>query len=295
MSPALKLPSWFKQEIPDAVSLDRMHLLSEAKVNTVCQKAHCPNLSRCFKNRELTFMILGDTCTRNCRFCAVSKSEGRALLTLDIDETNRIAQTIKELRLNYVVITSVARDDLPDGGASHFAQAIKLIHESGQDIGVEVLIPDFLGDFSSIEVIVNARPIVVAHNLETVRRLSPELRPQADYQRSLNILRIIKEIDSAMITKSSLMLGLGENEEEIVATMEDLRSVNCDTLTLGQYLIPSSRHYPVKEFISVGQFIRYRDIAIELGFKAVLSGPLVRSSYQAKELYEEVKNVKEAQ
>lgn len=292
MSPVLELPSWFKRKIPDAITLNRIQLLSQARVNTVCQEARCPNLSHCFKNRQLTFMILGDTCTRNCRFCAVNKAGQRPLIAFDIDEADRIAQTVKELDLDYAVITSVTRDDLADGGAGHFVRTIKAIRGINENINIEILIPDFSGNFSCLKTIIESHPAVVAHNLETVRRLSKELRPQADYRRSLNVLKTIKEINIAMLTKSSLILGLGETEQEVMDTMQDLLSVQCDILTLGQYLSPTPGHYPVKEFISIGQFIRYRDIAIELGFKAVLSGPLVRGSYQAKELYEEAGRVK---
>ncbi len=289
MSPALaeqRLPSWFKQQIPDTATLDRLELLSRIKVNTVCKEAHCPNLSRCFKNRQLTFMILGDTCTRNCRFCAVKNSQ-RPPIAVDIDEAGRIAQTVKDLDLDYAVITSVTRDDLPDRGAGHFVKVIKAIQGINENIRIEILIPDFSGSHSLLETVVRADPAVIAHNLETVRRLSGELRPQADYSRSLNVLKTIKEINPGMLTKSSLILGLGETGQEVMDTLRDLVSVKCDILTLGQYLSPSPGHYPVNEFIGIGQFIRYRDIAIELGFKAVLSGPLVRSSYQAKELYGE--------
>lgn len=287
MNPVLELPSWFKQEIPDSATLNRIRLLSESKINTVCQQAHCPNLSRCFKNRQLTFMILGDTCTRNCRFCTVKKTDEKSLVAFDIDEADRIARTVKELDLDYAVITSVTRDDIPDGGAKHFIKTIKSIQSINENIKIEILIPDFSGNPFLLETIVRASPTVIAHNLETVRRLSGELRPQADYLRSLNVLKTIKEINASMVTKSSLMLGLGESEQEVIGAMEDLSGVGCDILTLGQYLAPSPGHYPVKEFISAGQFIKYRNIAVELGFKAVLSGPLVRSSYKARELYGE--------
>lgn len=283
----IRLPSWFRQEIPGDAALCRMRRLSGFKINTVCKEAKCPNLSYCFKNGELTFMILGDTCTRNCRFCGVKKAVGVKRLSVDSDEPKRIALAVKELGINYAVITSVTRDDLEDGGAGQFAEAIKLIREVSPGIKVEALIPDFQGKASSLNQVLNARPTVVAHNIETVSRLYPELRPEADYRVSLNLLSKIKELSAGTNTKSSLILGLGETEPEVIATMEDLRYNGCDILTLGQYLAPSVRHFPVKEFISIGQFMEYKRIGVNLGFKAVLSGPLVRSSYRAEEVYKE--------
>lgn len=285
-----KLPSWFKQEIPQDLALSRMRLLSEFKVNTVCKHANCPNLSYCFRNCRLTFMILGDICTRNCRFCAVKKSSTKPL-TLDLDEPQRIAEVVKELGLNYVVITAVTRDDLEDGGAGIFAKTVELIHSLDRNIKVEVLIPDFLGNLNSLKTLVDASPSVVAHNIETVRRLYMELRPQANYALSLEVLHKIKELKPSLITKSSLMLGLGEQDLEVIETMNDLRHANCDILTLGQYLAPSINHYPIKEFIDIEGFEKYRQIAMALGFKAVVSGPLVRSSYRAEEVFSEVANV----
>ena len=276
----IKLPTWFRQEIPNETTQELTQLLTKSCVHTVCQQARCPNINHCFKNKRFTFMILGDTCTRNCRFCAVTKSANKNL-ALDEDEPYRISQLVKRLDLDYVVITSVTRDDLVDGGAAIFAKTIELIHKINEDIKVEVLIPDFRGKIQSIESVLNAAPFVVAHNIETVKRLYPDLRPQADYELSLGILRKIKELKPRILTKSSLMLGLGETEKEVIAAMRDLRSNRCDILTLGQYLVPSPEHYPIKEFISIEQFKEYKDIGMALGFKFVLSGPLVRSSYHA--------------
>jgi lipoic acid synthetase len=284
------LPAWFKQEIPDSAILELAHVLSGRKVNTVCQSAACPNLGRCFKNRELTFMILGNICTRNCRFCAVHKSPGE-VLGIDESEPERISQVVRELGIGYAVITSVTRDDLADGGAQHFVKVIDAIRTIDKGIKVEVLIPDFSANQRSIEKIISVEPSVMAHNLETVKRLCKELRPSSGYGRSLGVLKTIKDVNPEMITKSSLMLGLGEFEKEVIGAMEDLRRVKCDIITLGQYLAPSVLHYPVKEFIDIGQFTKYRDIARGLGFKAVLSEPLARSSYNAEVLYKEITHV----
>jgi lipoic acid synthetase len=205
---------------------------------------------------------------------------------VDLDEPFRIAEMVKELGLNYVVITSVSRDDLADGGASVFAKTIELIHCLKREIKAEALIPDFSGDVTCLKKIIDAGPAVIAHNLETVKRLYPEVRPKANYSLSLELLRKIKELNSSLITKSSLILGMGEKETEVIATLQDLSAVNCDILTLGQYLAPSKEHYPVKEFINPEQFIRYRQIGLDLGFKGVFSGPKMRSSYCAQEMYD---------
>jgi lipoic acid synthetase len=229
-------------------------------------------------------MILGDICTRNCKFCGVEKSNTQ-LLDFDLDEPGRIAGVVGKLGLKYVVLTSVTRDDLEDGGASIFARTIELIHGLDKGIKVEVLIPDFKGRIDSVKRVLDAHPQVTAHNIETVKRLYAEIRPKANYELSLGVLREIKGVSLAAITKSSLMLGLGEREEEVKLTMRDLRGADCDIITLGQYLAPSQNHYPVQEFISPEKFRYYKQMGIALGFKAVLSGPLVRSSYRAEEVY----------
>ena len=280
-----KLPAWFKQPIPDKGTLS---WATEFGIHTVCQEARCPNLGECFKNSRLTFMILGGICTRNCRFCAVEKRDIQPL-AFDAAEPWRVAQAVKELGLRYVIITAVTRDDLADGGAGQFAQTLELIHQIDREIKVEVLIPDFQGRTTSLQRLLAAQPAVVAHNLETPRRLYQQVRPKADYALSLGLLGRIKRLQPSVITKSSLILGLGENEPEVIATMQDLRRSQCDILTLGQYLAPSFRHYPVKEFISEEQFHKFKEIGLTLGFLAVLSGPRVRSSYQAEELYRELK------
>lgn len=279
-----RLPEWFRQEIPSQDVFPQLGLLSSLGLHTVCQEAHCPNLSSCFSSNKLTFLILGNTCTRKCRFCAVDKTVA-GKLPLDLEEPARLAAAVRQLELKYVVITSVTRDDLADGGSGIFAQAINLLRALGQGIKIEVLIPDLQGKVGSLKTITDAMPDILAHNLETVPRLYPDLRPQANYETSLGILKKAKLLKPNITTKSSLMLGLGERQEEVVAVMRDLRYNQCDILSLGQYLSPSLKHYPVKEFILPEQFRRYKEVALGLRFKAVVSAPLARSSYQAEEAY----------
>jgi lipoic acid synthetase len=282
-----RLPAWFRQELPNSIALKRLRLLCEFKINTVCKEANCPNLGECFKNSRLTFMILGNTCTRNCRFCAVEK-KGDGNLKIDLDEPTRIAAFVKRLRLRYAVITSVTRQDLADGGAAVFAKTVELVRAVNSSIKIEILIPDFCGSISSIKTVVDAGADVVGHNIETVKRLHKELKPEANYETSLEVLAKIKTLKPFLVTKSSLLLGLGESEEEVIETMSDLRDRRCDILILGQYLAPSVHHYPVKEFINLGQFQRYRQIGISLGFKEIVSTPIARSSYRAEEVYYQV-------
>ena len=282
----LKLPGWFKQEIPGQETLKIRDSISGLGVHTVCREAACPNMTKCFNDRELTFMILGDTCTRTCSFCAVKKKRNYSG-ALDRDEPRKIADAVRLLGLKYTVITSVTRDDLVDGGSCVFAEVIRLIKSHNINTKVEVLVPDFSGNTESIKEILSAKPDVLAHNIETVNRLYNELRPEADYMRSLGLLSKSKELDKNVVTKSSIMVGLGETEEEIIKTMEDLRNSFCDILTLGQYLAPSKEHYPVREFVSVARFEKYREFGIHLGFKAVLSMPLARSSYKAEKIFQE--------
>jgi lipoic acid synthetase len=280
------LPGWFRQELPDNKARGLMHLFSQSGARTVCREAKCPNLNYCFRNNKATFMILGDTCTRNCRFCGVNKAEGEVFSSTS--EPSLISELVKRLGMKYVVITSVSRDDLTDAGAGEFAATIKSIRETNREVKIEVLIPDFQGNISSLRCVLDAGPDVLGHNLETVRRLYRDLRPQADYQRSLGVLKAVKELRPEINSKSSLMLGLGEREEEVLEAMRGLREVDCDMLTLGQYLAPSADHYPVKEFIPLEQFCKYRDKAIALGFKSVASAPLVRSSFKAEETFKEL-------
>jgi lipoic acid synthetase len=281
-----RLPLWFKQRIPDAAALNTMRLVQAAAVNTVCREARCPNSNSCFSQKQLTFMILGDTCTRNCRFCKVKKA-GDKFLSVDENEPARISRMVEELGLKYIVITSVTRDDLLDGGAGQFVKTIKAIRKLDRGIKIEVLIPDFGGDISCLKSLLDAGPDVIAHNIETVPGLYKDLRPQADYSRSLEVLLNLKLLKPLSLTKSSIMLGLGESPNEVIRTMKDLAQSKCDILTLGQYLAPSPEQVAVKEFILPEQFDRYKDLALALGFKAVFSGPLVRSSYKAEEIFKE--------
>ncbi len=275
-------PDWLIKPLPQGERLVEVgRVLSRLRLHTVCQSALCPNLGECFSRRTATFMIMGNICTRNCRFCAVEKGKPTPL---DPDEPARIAAAAQELQLLHVVVTSVTRDDLPDGGADHFARTIAAIREVNPKATVEVLIPDFRGSPAAIEVVVRARPDIINHNLETIPRLYGQVRPRADYQRSLEILRAVKELNQAIWTKSGMMLGLGETNEEVLEVMKDLRRVDCDLLTLGQYLSPSSEHLPVTRFIHPDEFGELAAQGRKLGFGGVASGPFVRSSYRADEL-----------
>lgn len=279
-----RLPLWFRQELPGGQTLEKIRLLSKYNIHTVCQEAKCPNLARCFNKSRLTFLILGNICTRNCKFCAVTKVSQNKL-SLDRDEPYRISRIVRELGLKYVVVTSVTRDDLIDGGAAVFAKTTELIRRQDKSVEIELLIPDFCGKYDSLKTVVIGAASVIGHNIETVSRLYKELRPQADYNRSLSVLAKIKDLKPGITTKSSIMLGLAETEEEVIRAMQDLKRANCDILVLGQYLAPSKDSYPVREFISLEQFERYRRVAEGLGFRGVLSGPKVRSSYLAEETY----------
>jgi len=275
-------PKWIRRKAPDPVSLAKMkELLDGLQLHTVCESAHCPNQGECFGHGVATFMILGDVCTRNCTFCAVTHGQPAPL---DANEPQRVAEAAKRLGLQHVVVTSVTRDDLHDGGATHFAKTIHSLRKILPDATVEVLVPDFGGLAEAIEVVIRAKPTVFNHNLETVPRLYPSVRPQADYRVSLQILSKTKELDSTIITKSGLMLGLGESREEVLETMQDLRQVNCDVLTLGQYLRPSPNHFPVARFLEPREFDELRIKGIEMGFHSVVSGPFVRSSYRAQDV-----------
>jgi lipoic acid synthetase len=278
-----RLPPWLKQGIPDASVYNTANNIHKLKLNTVCLEAMCPNINDCFRVRQATFMILGRSCTRTCGFCNISGAQ-KLFRQASSDEPRRIIEAVKALELKYVVITSVTRDDLSDGGARQFVKTIESIRAYDESIKVEVLIPDFNGSLENLNSVVKAEPFVLAHNLETVSRLYSMIRPQADYERSLFLLKKAKEFSGTIITKSSLMLGLGEREEEVVATLKDLRGSDCDIVTLGQYLSPSSNHYPVKEFVPPEQFRKYEVIALGSGFKRVLSSPKARSSYHAEDL-----------
>lgn len=282
-------PDWLLKPLPQGKYLVEVgRVLSRLKLHTVCQSALCPNLGECFSRRTATFMVMGNICTRNCRFCAVEKGKAKPL---EPSEPARIARAAKDLQLLHVVVTSVTRDDLPDGGANHFAQTIAAIREVDQKATVEVLIPDFGGSQEAIEVVVRAKPDIINHNLETVPRLYKKVRPKADYQRSLKILKLVKELNRDIFTKSGMMLGLGETEEEILAVMKDLCQVNCDFLTLGQYLRPSEKHLPVARFIPPEEFQHIAAKGRGIGFRGIASGPFVRSSYRAGELFKQGKEL----
>ncbi len=282
-----RLPSWLTQRAPDpSILVEMKALLDGLSLHTVCEAAHCPNQGECFSKGTATFLIMGDICTRNCRFCAVGKGTP---LPLDPDEPLNVARAVKRLKLRHIVITSVTRDDLPDGGAAHFSRTVNAIRQSNPETTIEVLIPDFQGSLDSLRIVVESTPQIINHNLETVPRLYPEVRPKADYHRSLNILRMVKSMDRRIATKSGLMLGLGEHYDEVVAVMEHLREADCDILTLGQYLCPSPEHRGVSEYISPERFNEYKAIAQQLGFKAVASAPFVRSSFNAFGLFEQMR------
>jgi lipoic acid synthetase len=282
LKPRPRLPEWLRITLPTSDSFARTRgLLDELKLHTVCESAKCPNHWECWSKGTATFMIAGDRCTRACGFCAVSTAKP---LALEADEPARVAEATRRMKLKHVVITAVARDDLQDGGAEHFRQTIEKVRELNPGIVIEVLVPDFLDNEAAIENVLVANPHIYNHNLETVRRLTPSVRHRATYDRSLSVLKKVKEKRGDTIyTKSGIMLGLGEREEEIVTAMQDLRASNCDILTLGQYLQPSLKHLPVQEFISPEKFAEYKVAAEEMGFVHVASGPMVRSSYHADE------------
>lgn len=285
---ARPFPEWLKVRVPDDATAHRTRkILEDLGLNTVCHHAVCPNLGHCFARSTATFLIMGDTCTRNCRFCAVGK--GRPA-PLDDTEPDRVAEAAKALGLKHVVVTSVTRDDIPDGGAEHFAKTVKAIKAKVPGATVEVLTPDFLGSVESIYTVVDSGPDVYNHNLETVPDLYERVRPKADYRRSLEVLRTAKARARArgqrMFTKSGLMLGLGETEEQVIKVMEDLRAAECDVLTLGQYLRPSKDHLPVVEYVHPDRFVALGEKARAMGFLHVASAPLVRSSFHADEFQE---------
>jgi lipoic acid synthetase len=283
-----RLPSWFRQPPVDPEAMVLVEgLLNRLSLHTICESAHCPNAGDCFSRKTATFLILGNICTRNCSFCAVAK--GRPL-AVDDEEPEHLLAALEKLGLRYVVITSVTRDDLDDGGASHFARTVRLIHQRRPGTLVEVLIPDFRGSFKALRVVAEARPEVINHNVETVPRLYPRVRAMADYRRSVELLSRVKDLEPGVATKSGLMLGLGETREEVVEVMKELREARCDLLTLGQYLPPSEQHYPLSRFVTPEEFSELAATGRELGFAEVASAPLVRSSFKAAELYAKARN-----
>lgn len=282
-SPAVarpRLPSWLKVPLPTSSAFTRTRLLlTDLKLHTVCESAKCPNHWECWSRGTATFMIAGDRCTRACGFCAVDTAKP---LPLEVDEPERVAEATRRMALTHVVITAVARDDLPDGGAAHFQKTIKAVRAANPGIAIEVLVPDFLDRDWALDLVLAAEPEVFNHNLETVRRLTPEVRHRATYDRSLTVLRKARErAGRPLYTKSGLMLGLGETRDEVLEAMRDLRAAKVDILTLGQYLQPTLKHLPVREFVSPETFAELQRAGEDLGFVHVASGPLVRSSYHA--------------
>lgn len=273
-------PMWLKARLPGGPNYLRLKALSkELRLHTVCEEAHCPNIGECWGAGTLTFMILGRVCTRNCGFCAVTFGKPPAY---DREEPDRVAKAVGRLGLAHVVVTSVARDDLPDGGAEIFAETIRKIREHDPKVGIEVLIPDFRGSRPCLATVIAARPDVLNHNIETVARLQTVVRPSARYERSLSVLRMAKELAGGVLTKSGIMLGLGEDWAEIVQTMADLRRVECDILTIGQYLRPSPQHFPLMKYYAPEEFADLKRIGLGMRFRHVEAGALVRSSYHAE-------------
>ena len=278
-------PRWLTVEPPDGETYrDLKGLFHRLNLHTVCEEAHCPNVHECWGGGTATLMLMGDVCSRACRFCMVTP--GKPQGAIDELEPENVAFALSQMGLPYVVLTSVDRDDLPDGGASHFARTIRLVKEKNPQTLVEVLIPDFQGDLPDLRKVVEARPDVIAHNIETTMTLTGRVRdPRASYWQSLSVLRNVKKLDPRIFTKSSIMVGLGESEEEVTQAMTHLRLAGVDFLTVGQYLRPSARHIRVEEYVPPDRFERYRSIGERLGFLYVASGPLVRSSYRAGELF----------
>jgi lipoic acid synthetase len=278
-APPRRLPPWLRARSGHWEKVHGMKaLLHGSGLHTVCEEARCPNQGECWTRGTATFMLLGDTCTRSCGFCAVATGRPDPL---DPDEPRRVAETSRRLGLGFVVVTSVNRDDLPDGGAAHFAATVRAIYATNPGARVEVLVPDFKGDPDAVQTVVASRPTVFNHNLETVERLTRQVRVQARYARSLEVLRLAK-VQGQPLTKTGIMLGLGEREEEVLDLFRDARAAGCDILTIGQYLQPTKQHLPVVEFVHPDRFRAYEEAAYALGFRAVYAGPLVRSSYHAE-------------
>jgi lipoyl synthase len=278
-------PEWLRIKIQGGDNKRQVEeTLRKLSLHTVCEEAMCPNIMECFGKKTATFMILGRTCTRTCRFCNVEKGETEKV---DNNEPANIALATKELGLKHVVITSVTRDDLPDGGASQFVNTINHLRNNNSSLIIEVLIPDLKGEIDPLKDIISAKPDIINHNIETVPSLYKVVRPQADYQRSLKVIENVKKYNSTIYTKSGIMLGLGENEKEVLGALDDLKKSGCDFLTIGQYLAPSKNHYPVIEYIHPDIFKKYKDYADESGFKFTASGPFVRSSYNAENVFKQ--------
>lgn len=285
--PSRRKPEWLKIRAPGGENYTVLKRRARnLKLATVCEEAQCPNIGECWGGGTATFMLMGDTCTRGCRFCAVNTAKHPP--ALDAEEPDNVAEAVAAMGLGYVVLTSVNRDELPDGGAAHLARCLHAIHEASPDTLLEMLSPDFMGDEDALRALLGAPLAVLAHNVETVERLTTAVRdPRAGYRQSLDVLENVKRFDPNLLTKSSIMLGLGESDNEVLQTLRDLRECSVDIVTLGQYLRPSRKHLPVVEYVHPASFDRYAAAARELGFGYVASGPLVRSSYRAGELYVE--------
>ncbi len=276
----IKRPDWLKVRIPQGQNFSGIKTIIEKhKLHTVCSEARCPNIGECWDSGTATFMILGDICTRSCGFCAVKTGMPKEV---DAQEPLRVAEAVKMMKIKYAVVTSVNRDELFDGGATIFAETVRQIRNLNPDCKIEVLIPDFKGDELALNILLDSFPDVLNHNIETVPRLYPIVRPQAKYERSLQLLTRAKK--RGFLTKSGLMVGLGENDEEIIDVLKDLKNAGCDIVTIGQYLQPTKEHLPVKRFVDPDQFKKYEEFGISLGFLQIESGPLVRSSYQAEKV-----------
>lgn len=273
-------PEWLRTKINRESVAEVANLMKDLSLNTVCKEANCPNLGECYKKRTATFMILGSQCSRNCKFCNVKNGIPERV---DEREPQRVSEAVAKLGLKYVVVTSVTRDDLPDEGAGHFAATIRTVKEQNPGVRVEVLIPDMHAKPENLDIVLQAGPDVLNHNMETIARLYPTVRPEADYQRSLQVLRYSKENYPHISTKTGIMVGLGEKEDEVLQLMDDVLAVHCDIMTIGQYLRPSKDHLPIVEYVKPEQFERYRRLGVEKGFRYIASSPLVRSSYRASE------------
>ena len=291
ISPIKKKPSWIRTKILDSQNLFKVkEIINKKKLYTVCQEASCPNISECWSKKHATFMIMGDTCTRACAFCNVKTGKPTHLNLL---EPRKIAEATRELNLKHVVITSVDRDDLKDGGAEHFSKVIFETRNMNPQTTIEVLTPDFLRKGNAYKIVVNAKPDVFNHNIETVPSLYLKVRPGSRYFASVNLLKSVKDLDKNIFTKSGIMLGLGETKDEVLQVMDDLLSANVDFLTIGQYLQPSAKHYPLARYVHPDEFAEFKSIALSKGFLIVASSPLTRSSYHADEDFSKMKKLRE--
>lgn len=283
----IKKPDWLKVKLPPQAEYTRVQsMMDNLKLHTVCQEANCPNLGECFFKGTATFMIMGDYCTRRCRFCVVSKGSPASL---DPDEPLHVAEAVQNLKLKHAVVTSVTRDDLDDNGSSHYVKTIKAIKELNPHTTVEVLIPDFQGSDDDLLSVLDAKPEILNHNLETVPRLYGSVRPTADYQRSLSLLKRVKEYDPSIFSKTGIMVGLGETEAEVIDIMKQLVEIKCDIMTIGQYLQPTDEQLPVYEYVTPEQFEKYKKIGEDMGIPYVESGPFIRSSYNAAKAMDKLK------